>query len=150
MVFHQYFTYFMTTSFIGGGNRRKSPTCRKSLDKLYHIMFYRAWAGFELTTLMVIGTDCTSTFCVHCSYNSNYHTITTTTSPTSKSLLTLHILQMIQLNIYNTSIELIEFWRRLSQWEIAPLYNNTCIQSDIFIIYILQSVSTFTVYKGMA
>ena len=127
MVFNQYFTYIMTASFIGGGSLRKSPTCRKSLEKLYHLMLYRAWAGFELTTLMVIGTDCTSTFCVHCSCKSNYHTITTTTSPISKSLVTLHILQKIQLNMYNT-----------------------CIQSDIFIICILQSVSTFTVYKGMA
>jgi hypothetical protein len=30
-------------------------------DKLYHMILYRvqlAWAGFELTTLVVIGTDC--------------------------------------------------------------------------------------------
>jgi len=30
-------------------------------DKLYHMMWYRvhiAWAGFEPTTLVVIGTDC--------------------------------------------------------------------------------------------
>jgi hypothetical protein len=47
-------------------------------DKLYHIMLYRAhfaWAEFELTTLVVIGTDCTG------SCKSNYHRITTTTAP---------------------------------------------------------------------
>jgi hypothetical protein len=43
--------------------------------KLYHIMLY--WAGFELATLVVIVTDCIG------SYNkSNYHMITTTTTPT--------------------------------------------------------------------
>ena len=34
--------------------------------------------GFELTTLVMIGTDCTG------SYKSNYHTITTTTAPAVK------------------------------------------------------------------
>jgi len=48
-------------------------------DELYHIMLYRvhiAWVGFELTTLVVIGTDCIG------SCKSNFHTITTATVPT--------------------------------------------------------------------
>jgi hypothetical protein len=48
-------------------------------DKLNHIMLYQVhliWAGFKLTTLVVIGTDCIGSF------KSNYHMITTTTAPT--------------------------------------------------------------------
>ena len=47
-------------------------------DKFYHTMLYRvhfAWARFELTTLVVIGTCCIG------SYEPNYHTIMTTTVP---------------------------------------------------------------------
>ena len=47
-------------------------------DKIYHIMLYRvhlAWAVFELTALVVIGTDCIG------SHKSNYHRITTTMAP---------------------------------------------------------------------
>jgi hypothetical protein len=47
-------------------------------DKRYHIMWSRihfVWAGFELTMLVVIGTDCIG------SYISNYHMIMTTTTP---------------------------------------------------------------------
>jgi len=40
--------------------------------------------GFELTTLVVIDTDCID------SYKSNYHTITTTTAPAD--VLTLIVL----------------------------------------------------------
>jgi hypothetical protein len=60
-------------------------------DKFYHIMLYQvhlAWAGFELTTLMVIGID----YIYSC--KSNYHTIMTTTSPKIKEknsyLLLIH------------------------------------------------------------
>ena len=45
----------------------------KVTDKLYHIMLYTSpWSRFELTTLVVIGTDCIG------SCKSNYHTITAT------------------------------------------------------------------------
>ena len=60
----QYFNYIVAVSFIGGGNR----------STYYHIILYwvnLAWAGFELTTTVVIGTDCIV------SYKSNYHTIMT-------------------------------------------------------------------------
>jgi hypothetical protein len=52
-------------------------------DKLYHIMLYTSpWAGFELTTSVVIGTDCIG------SCKSNYHTITTSRRP-------LYLLNMV-------------------------------------------------------
>jgi hypothetical protein len=56
--------------------RTKPLTCLKSVTNFYHITLYRvhlARAGFEPSTLVVIGTDCIG------SYKSNYHTITITT-----------------------------------------------------------------------
>jgi hypothetical protein len=53
----------------------KPPTCRKSLTNfiIYCCIEHTSpWTGFELTSLVVIGTDYTG----NC--KSNYHTITTT------------------------------------------------------------------------
>jgi hypothetical protein len=69
----------MVVSFIGGGNQstwKKPSDLSQVTDKLYYIMLYRVhltMTGFELTTLVVIGTECSG------SCKSNYHTITTMT-----------------------------------------------------------------------
>jgi hypothetical protein len=63
----------VAVSFIGRGNRIKLPTCCKSLKSL--MLYTLPWSGFELTTSVVIGTDCMS------SCKSNYHTITAMTAP---------------------------------------------------------------------
>ena len=57
-------------------NPEKTPDPSQVTDKLYRIMLYTSsWSRFELTTSVVIGTDCLG------SCKSNYHTITATTSP---------------------------------------------------------------------
>ena len=75
MVFNATFNnisvYLLAVSCSVGGNRN---TQGKTTDKLYNLMLYPSPAsmGFELTMLVVIGTDCIG------SYKSNYHTITAT------------------------------------------------------------------------
>ena len=54
----------------------KTTALSQVTDKLYHIMLYTSpWSRFELTTSVVIGTDCID------SCESNYHTITGTMAP---------------------------------------------------------------------
>ena len=43
------------------GTWKKNTNLSQVTDKIYHVLLYRihlAWMGFELTTLVVIGTDC--------------------------------------------------------------------------------------------
>jgi hypothetical protein len=59
-----YFSYIVVVSFTGGGNqriRRKLPICRKSLTNFITsccIEYTSPLTGLELTTLVIIGTDC--------------------------------------------------------------------------------------------
>jgi hypothetical protein len=80
MVFNATSTIFQLHVYRARGGQfywwRKPPTCRKSLTNFYHVMLYTSpWSRFELTTSMVISTNC------KCSCKSNYHTIMATAAP---------------------------------------------------------------------
>jgi hypothetical protein len=80
-------------SFIGGGNwstRSKRTNCRKSLTNFITkccIEYTSPWTGFELTTLVVIGTDWTG------SYKSNYDTFLVVSRARRQFVRLLRVLQ---------------------------------------------------------
>jgi len=67
----------VAVSFIGGWggpeHLEKTTDLSQVADKLYHMLYTSPWSRFELTTSVVIGTDCIVSF------KPNYHTITATT-----------------------------------------------------------------------
>ena len=71
------------------GGPGENPDLSQVTDKLYHIMLYTSpWSRFELTTSVVIGTDCIS------SCKSNYHMIMATMAPIFRLIVKVFYLTM--------------------------------------------------------
>ena len=144
------FSYIVAVSFIGGENRSTRGKSVAVTDKLYHIMYKYIeytlpWTGFEPTTLVAIGTDCTS------SCKCNYHTITTTTAPiitwAKQSSYNYYSLQLLWLQMNLTS-QIINQWQAvrpdfcfiINQWQaVRPdfcLYHKSMTSCTSWFLFI--------------
>ena len=93
----------------------KTTDLSQVTDKHYHIMLYTLpWSRFELTTSVVIGTDCIG------SCKSNYHTITATTAPILVCLF-CWLWCKYQKDVYLKWLSFVSIWLR-SDISLAPFF----------------------------
>ena len=78
----------------------KTTDLSQVTDKLYHVMLYTSpWSRFELTTLVVIGTDCID------SCKSNYHMITAMTTPMNIVIENKFWYEILEHDVYHSLIK---------------------------------------------
>jgi hypothetical protein len=86
---------------------RKPLACHKSLTNFItwsFIEYTSPWAGFELTNLMVIGTDCTG------SCKSNYHVITVPKNGSPLDIKLNFVFKTIRLYINQRNVKMIKWY----------------------------------------
>jgi hypothetical protein len=104
-------------------------------DKLYHIMLYTSpWSRFELTTSVLIGTDCIG------SCKSIYHTITATTAPNNKRML----IKVIVSEHMDKNYQVCQ-WLAAGRWFSPISSTNKTDRQDITELLLKVTLNTITI-----
>jgi len=122
--FQHYFSYIVALSFIGGGNHVPTASCWLTLSHNVVSSTPRLSGGFELTTLVMIGTDCIG------SYKSNYHTTTTAPNPFE----TFVVRWWIYLLFYWLNVSIMIFCLILSF-----LFTEICMKTNYYYYYLWRN-----------
>ena len=122
-------------------NPEKTNDLSKVTDKLYHKILQTSHCSrFELTTSVVICTDCIA---ILGSCKSNYHTFTTTTTPLWVCGLPDKWFMMLRIDTMLTIIVVLAFWT-----EVSMIYHRTFnAKIDKSDMKQLQSVHNHTLYS---
>jgi hypothetical protein len=95
--FNNILVKIVAVSFIDGENHRPATSHWQTLSHNV-VSSTPCLSGFELTTLVVIGTDCID------SYKSNYHTIMTMTAPQDYDIVLGNKEKLYLINMFLTII----------------------------------------------
>ena len=131
MVFNATFNNISVISWQSVLLVEKTTDMPQVTNKHYNIMlieYTSPWAGFKLTMIVVIGTDCTG----NC--KSNYHKITTTTAPIS---IEIHLI------CYFVIKQLSVLWL-YCVWVLVICFQTA---ANLVLIYICSTVYSVIIYN---